>query len=76
MFPHKDTGGYVPSEQIKRGYVPGAKSANRQNKLAGNLLLYGTVPFCTPMVYLILSNANHPATSPYSAFKLAYHELF
>ena len=31
MFPHKDTGGYVPSEQIKRGYVPGAKSANRQN---------------------------------------------
>jgi len=25
-------GGYVPCEQIKRGYVPGAKSANRQNR--------------------------------------------
>ena len=31
MFPHTDTGGYVPCEQINRGYVPGAKSANRQN---------------------------------------------
>ena len=24
--------GYVPDEQKKRGYVPGAKSANRQNR--------------------------------------------
>ena len=32
MFPHTDTSGYVPCEQIKRGYVPGAKSTNRQNR--------------------------------------------
>ena len=31
MFPHTGTGGYVPGEQQNRGYVPGAKSANRQN---------------------------------------------
>ena len=32
MFPHTGTGGYVPCEQINRGYVPGAKSANRQKR--------------------------------------------
>ena len=26
------TGGYVPREQVKRGYIPRAKSANRQNR--------------------------------------------
>jgi hypothetical protein len=30
MFPHTGTGGYVPGEQLKHGYVPGAKNANRQ----------------------------------------------
>jgi hypothetical protein len=32
MFPQIGSGGNVPGEQKKRGYVPGAKSANRQNR--------------------------------------------
>ncbi len=32
MFPHTGLRGYVPGEQIKLGYVPRGKSANRQKR--------------------------------------------